>query len=70
MRQFGLTLLVLGIVGFLGSSDQAGKAGPAPQGASLSETLRHPAGRWEAARFASGVAAGIGFLLAMFPKGR
>ena len=43
---------------------------PLPEGISVTEGLRQPAGRWEMARFGCGAAAGIGLLMAMFPKGR
>jgi hypothetical protein len=41
-----------------------------PPGLTAVESLSHPAGRWEAARFALAGIAGFGILMMMFPKGR
>ena len=70
MRNFGGILLLAGILGFLYSSTQLEKHDPVPPGVSVSESLQRPAGRWEMARYACAGAAGIGLLLALFPKGR
>jgi hypothetical protein len=70
MRNFGGILLLLGVVGFFYAGTQLEKHEPLPPGLSLSEGLEEPAGRWEMARYACAGAAGIGLLLALFPKGR
>jgi hypothetical protein len=70
MRNFGVVLLVLGILGFVHASSRLDEAGPLPDGLSVSESLRHPAGRWELARYGSAAAGGFGLLMALFPKGR
>jgi hypothetical protein len=70
MRNFGAVLLLLGILGFFYASSRLDEAAPLPEGISVTEGLRQPAGRWEMARFGCGAAAGIGLLVAMFPKGR
>jgi hypothetical protein len=70
MRSFGIVLLIAGVAGFLYCGDQAQRYEPVPDGVSLSDGLRYPAAKWDAGRYASAAGAGIGFLLAMFPKGR
>jgi hypothetical protein len=70
MRNFGGILLLLGILGFVYASQQLEKQEPIPSGVSVSEGLERPAGRWEIARYACAGAAGIGLLMALFPKGR
>ena len=70
MRNFGGMLLLLGVVGFLYCGSQLGSQAPVPEGLSLTQTLGHPAGRFEFGRWVSACAAGFGFLMAMFPKGR
>jgi len=70
MRNFGAVLLLLGILGFFYASSRLDEAAPLPEGLSISEELKEPAGRWEMARYGCGAAAFIGLLMAMFPKGR
>lgn len=70
MRNFGGILLVLGFVGFLYCSSEMSKYGPVPEGLTISESLEHPAGRYEIGRWASACAGFFGVLMAMFPKGR
>lgn len=70
MRNFGAVLLLAGLAGFFVASGRLDETGPPPQGVSLGETLEHPAGRWELARYGCGLAAAVGALLALFPKGR
>ena len=70
MRNFGAIMMLLGILGFFYAAQQLEKSEPAPDGATLSESLDRPAGQWEMARYACAGAAGIGLLMAMFPKGR
>jgi hypothetical protein len=70
VRNFGATLLLLGIVGFFYASSRLGETEPMPAGLSVLEGLRHPAGRWDLARYGCVAAAGFGLLVALFPKGR
>lgn len=70
VRKFGLILLLLGVFGFFYASSRASEAGPVPEGLSLSQSIDHPAGRWEMARYAAVGAAALGILLALFPQGR
>lgn len=70
VRRFGMILLVLGVFGFFYASSRASEAGAVPEGLSLSESIDHPAGRWELARYAAAGVAMFGVLLALFPQGR
>jgi hypothetical protein len=70
MRNFGGLLLVLGVVGFFYCSARLSNLDPLPAGKSISESLQYTTGRFEVARYAAALAGGIGFLLALFPKGR
>jgi hypothetical protein len=70
MRNFGATLLLLGILGFFYSSSRIDELGPLPAGLSVREGLKVPAGQWEMARYGCAAAVGFGALMAMFPKGR
>jgi hypothetical protein len=70
MRNFGGILLLLGVLGFFYASSRLDELEPLPPGKSLSEGLESPSGRWELVRYGCAGAAGIGLLLALFPKGR
>ena len=70
MRNTGAILLLLGILGFFYSSSRLDAVEPLPEGLSVSEGLKEPAGRWEMARYGCAAAAAVGLLMAMFPKGR
>jgi hypothetical protein len=70
MRNFGAVLMLLGILGFFYASSRLERVAPLPEGLSVSEGLKLPAGRWEMARYGCAAAAGFGLLIAMFPKGR
>ncbi|HXK11404.1 MAG TPA: hypothetical protein VMT70_17300 [Vicinamibacteria bacterium] len=70
MRSFGAVLILLGILGFVYASSQLDAVPPLPQGLSVGESLRIPAGRWQIARYGCAAAAGVGLLMAMMPKGR
>ena len=70
MRNSGVILLLLGILGFFYSSSRLGDVEPLREGLSISDSLKEPAGRWEMARYGCAAAAGFGLLMAMFPKGR
>lgn len=68
MRNLGGILLLLGSLGFFYASSQLEDLEPVPQGLSVSEGLRYPAGRWDVARYACAAAAAFGLLLALVPK--
>ncbi len=70
MRKFGSVLMLLGVLGFFYASSKVDEMPPLPDGLTMTETLREPAGRWQMVRFGSAVAAAFGLLMAMFPKGR
>jgi len=70
MRNFGAILLVLGILAFFYTSSRLEEAEPLPEGLSITEGLKEPAGRWEMARYVCAGVAGFGLLMALFPKGR
>jgi hypothetical protein len=70
MRNFGGVLLLLGALGFFYCSARLSNLDPLPAGLSIGDSLRYPAGRFEMARYGAALAGGIGFLLALFPKGR
>jgi hypothetical protein len=70
MRNFGAILLLAGILGFFYASSQTGDHEPPPPTPTLSEELGTSAGRWELLRYACAGAAGLGLLMALFPKGR
>ena len=70
MRNFGAVLLLLGFLGFFYASSRLDEAAALPEGTSVTEGLRQPAGRWEMARYGCAGVAGFGLLMAMFPKGR
>lgn len=60
----------MGVLGFFYATSRLDEVEPLPPGVSVSEGLEQPAGRWELARYGCAGAAGIGLLLALFPKGR
>jgi hypothetical protein len=70
MRNFGGFLLLVGVLGFFYCAAQLSHLDPVPAGKSLSEALAYPAGRFDLGRYASALMAAVGFLLALFPKGR
>ncbi len=70
MRNAGLILLCGGILAFFYCGTQLSGLTPVPEGVSLGDSLSYPAGKWELLRYASGLAAVVGLLLAFFPKGR
>lgn len=70
MRNLGWLLLVAGIGGFLYCSSEAAKVDPLPPDKGIRESVESPAGRWELLRYGCAGAAGVGLLLAMFPRGR
>jgi hypothetical protein len=70
MRNAGGILLLAGVFGFFYCSAQLSHLEPVPPGRSIGGSLHYPAGRFEVGRYAAATAAGIGLILAMFPKGR
>jgi hypothetical protein len=70
MRTIGILLLAGGIGGFVYCGDQAKRFDPVPEGIGLMRSLEYPAGRWETGRYACAFGGALGFLLALFPKGR
>jgi hypothetical protein len=65
-----MILLLGGIIAFFYCSSQLSGFSPVPAEVSLGDYLRYDAGRWELGRYAAAALTGIGFLLALFPKGR
>jgi len=70
MRNLGLVLLIVGILAFFYVSARLDDAEPLPEGLSIGESLKEPAGRWQMVRYACAGVAGFGLLMALFPKGR
>jgi len=70
MRNFGIIVLILGILAFFYASSRLDDVEPLPEGLGISESLREPAGRWQMVRYACAGVAGFGLLMALFPKGR
>ena len=70
MRSTGLILLFGGILAFLYCTSRLSELSPVPAAVELGDYLRYEAGKWELGRYLSAGVAGIGFLLALFPKGR
>jgi len=70
MRNFGATVMLLGVLGFFYASGRKADAEPLPEGLGFSESLAYPAARWDLARYGFATAAGFGLLMALFPKGR
>ena len=70
MRNLGGALLLLGALGFLYCSARLSNLDPVPSGLTIGDSLRYAAGRFELARYVAALAGGIGFILALFPKGR
>lgn len=70
MRNLGLILLLGGILAFFYCSTELSEIERLPASAGLSDYLRNPAGRLELGRYLAAGAAGIGAILALFPRGR
>ena len=70
MRKMGAILLFGGILGAFYCSSQLQRVEPLPEGVLAMDGMKYEAGRWAVARYACFGAAGIGFLLAIFPRGR
>jgi hypothetical protein len=70
MRNLGGILLLAGVFGFFYCSAQLSHLEPVPDGKRIVESLQYPAGRFEVGRYAAAMAAAVGVILAMFPKGR
>jgi hypothetical protein len=70
MRSSGLILLLGGIIAFVYCTSRLSEMPPVPAAVELGDYLRYEAGKWELGRYVSAGLAGIGALLALFPKGR
>lgn len=70
MRLSGLVLLVGGVVAFFYCSSRMSGLNPVPPDIPLGDYFSYEAGKWEMARIGSAVAALLGVLLSLFPKGR
>jgi hypothetical protein len=70
MRNFGIVAFVLGVLLFIYAGDQEKGYESVPAGETAFESLDYPAGRWQMARYGGAALAGLGVLMAMFPKGR
>jgi hypothetical protein len=70
MRTLGALLLLVGIVGFFYCSSHLSGVESIPEGTSLGNYLQYEAGKFELGRYLALMAAFIGVLLSLFPKGR
>jgi hypothetical protein len=70
MRNFGGIMLVLGVLGFFYCTGQRDASPPLPEGLSMGDSMKQPAGKWDVGRYACAAGAGFGLLMAFFPKGR
>ena len=70
MRNLGAILLLAGIIGFFYCSTHLSGLEGIPEGTSLGDYVRYDAGKLELGRYLSLIAAMIGLILALFPKGR
>jgi len=70
MRNTGIVLLLVGILGFFYCTGRKQEEAPLPDGLSIHESWDYPAGKWEVARYACALVGGFGLLMSFFPKGR
>jgi hypothetical protein len=70
MRLSGLVLLVGGLIAFFYLSSRLAGVSPVPPGVELGDYMRYEAGKLELARYGAAIAALVGVLLSLFPKGR
>jgi hypothetical protein len=70
MRNFGGIMLLVGVLGFFYCTGQRDNYPALPEGLSLSDSMRQPAGKWDVGRYVCAGVAGFGLLMAFFPKGR
>lgn len=70
MRRFGSALLLAGVVGFFYCSSQLSNLPELPQGLSIQESLRYPAGQYQIGEYAAAMLGAMGVIFLMFPKGR
>jgi hypothetical protein len=70
MRTFGVVLLVGGLLAFFYCSTRMSGLAPVPAEVALGDYLQYETGKWELARYGSAMAALIGVLMSLFPKGR
>jgi hypothetical protein len=71
MRNFGLSLMLIGAIGFLYCSSEIEHTEPMPPNVDVVEGVRfYPRGRLEVGRFAGVAGVAIGLLMAAASKGR
>jgi hypothetical protein len=70
MRKMGAILLLGGILGGFYCTSRLQRVEPLPDGVLTMDGFKYEAGRWNMARYASFAVAGMGFILALFPRGR
>jgi hypothetical protein len=70
MRNFGGIMLLVGVLGFFYCTGQRDNYPALPEGLSLSDSMRQPAGKWDVGRYVCAGVACFGLLMAFFPKGR
>ena len=68
MKQWGALAVLLGVIGFFYCSDRASKAPPLPEGLTVVETLRQPAGPWVMGRYACACLSAAGAVLLLFTR--
>jgi hypothetical protein len=70
MRKFGIVMVLLGAGFFFHFAGKMDEYPALPTGLSVEEAWRYPQGRYQVGQWAAGFAGVLGFILAMFPKGR
>ena len=70
MRRFGIILFLIGAAGFYYCSSQLSSLPDLPEGLSIQDSLRYPAGRAQVGEYGAATIAAMGVLFLMFPKGR
>ena len=70
MRTLGLAFLVGGLLGFFYCSSRLAGVEPLPASVPVGEYLQYESGKWELARYGCALAALIGIVLSLFPRGR
>lgn len=70
MRTLGALLILVGIVAFFYCSSHLEGLESIPEGTTLTRYLEYDAGKFELGRYGAVIAAFVGVLLSLFPKGR
>jgi hypothetical protein len=70
MRLSGIVLLMGGLFTFFYCSTRLSGLAPVPAEVPLADYLGYEAGKWELYRYGAALAALMGVLLSLFPKGR